>query len=56
MEKGDPGSQHQGGVTLNLGPHSITFRSANQRPTRFRNGEAGVHRAVLLRLIGPVLG
>ena len=31
MGQGDPGSQHQGGVTPSLGPHSITFRSANAR-------------------------
>jgi len=29
MGQGDPGSQHQGGVTPSLGPHSITFRYAN---------------------------
>ena len=36
MGQGDPGSQHQGGVTPSLGPHSITFRSANasRRPLR----------------------
>ena len=29
MGQGDPGSQHQGGVTPSLGSHSITFRYAN---------------------------
>src|SRR5262249_49037005 len=34
MAQGDPGSQHQGGVTPSLGPHSITSRYANRTTGR----------------------
>src|SRR5262249_15049978 len=54
--QGDPGCQHQGGVTPSLGPHSITFRSTNRGDEVIECEKARVQRAVLLGLIGSILG